>query len=34
VELVFPAWVFALSMHILVVSFRPNLSGVTANPAT
>jgi len=34
VELVFPAWVFALSVHILVVSFRPTPSGVTVNPAS
>jgi hypothetical protein len=34
VELVFPAWVFALSMHILIVSFRANDPAVGANPGS
>lgn len=31
VELVFPVWVFALSVHILVVSFRPGGPAVTVS---
>ena len=34
VELVFPAWVFVLSTHILIASFRANDPAVSANPGS